>query len=158
MRCLFMEEKNNIPFPQANDFKKIIKLLEVDEEKLKDNSYLKDLLDLGTDRQISYYLSACDFLGLISKRSFTAQANNLKYLSNDTKVLKLSQLIVSMPVFGEVFFMRYYFNSNPSIEEISQMISILYKIDNYEVCKRRASTVIKWLSWIEEQKYYYNGN
>lgn len=151
-----MEERNNVPFPQANDFEKIIKLLEVNEEKLKDNAYLKELLNLGTDRQISYYLSACEFLGLIFKRHFTEVAKELKSVSNDTKVLKLSQLIVSMPVFGEVFFMRYYYNSNLSIDEISQMISILYKIDNYEVCKRRASTVIKWLSWIDYKKNYYN--
>ena len=147
-----MEERNSVPFPQANDFEKIIKLLEVNEDKLKDNDYLKELLSLGTDRQISYYLSACEFLGLILKRQFTEVAKELKSVSNDIRVLKLSQLIVSMPVFGEVFFMRYYYNSNPRIDEISQMISILYKIDNYEVCKRRASTVIKWLSWIDEQK------
>lgn len=110
------------------------------------------MLNLGTDRQISYYLSACEFLGLILKRQFTEVAKELKSVSNDTRVLKLSQLIVSMPVFGEVFFIRYYYNSNPTIDEISQMISILYKIDNYEVCKRRTCTVIKWLSWIDEQK------
>ena len=105
-----MEERNSVPFPQANDFEKIIKLLEVNEDKLKDNDYLKELLSLGTDRQISYYLSACEFLGLILKRQFTEVAKELKSVSNDTRVLKLSQLIVSMPVFGEVFFMRYYYN------------------------------------------------
>lgn len=38
-----MEERNSVPFPQANDFEKIIKLLEVNEDKLKDNDYLKEL-------------------------------------------------------------------------------------------------------------------
>lgn len=147
-----MEEKNNIPFPQANDFNKIIQILECQESQLQDNNFLKEKLDLGTDRQISYYLSASEFLGLIYKRKFTKLAVDIKSYSLESRILKLSQMIVSLPVFGEVFFMKYYYGNNSTTDEIAQLISILYGIDNYEVCKRRASTVNKWMSWIDEQK------
>ena len=151
-----MEERNNIPFPQANDFNKIVQIIEIDnEELLKDNDYLEKYLNLGTGRQIAYYLSACEFLGLVSKRKFTAKAIELRELSKDTRILRLSQLIVSAPVFGEVFFSKYYYNEKLDAEQISQLIGIIYKIDNDEVCKRRASTVIKWIDWIEQNKINY---
>ncbi len=148
-----MEEKNIVPFPQANDFNKIVQIIEIDDEKLlKDNEYMKIYLSLGTGRQISYYLSACEFLGLINKRKFTKLALEMRCLSKDTKILKFSQLIVSTPVFGEVFFSQYLYGEKYNSELIAQLIGLIYKIDNLEVCKRRASTVLKWISWIENNK------
>lgn len=148
-----MEEKNEVPFPQANDFNKVVKIIEIqDEELLKDNDYMKEYLSLGSSRQISYYLSACEFLGLVTKRQFTTKALELKECSKDTRNLRLSQLIVSLPVFGEVFFSQYLYGSEYKSEQISELIGLIYKIDNIEVCKRRASTVIKWISWIESNK------
>lgn len=42
-----MEEKNKIPFPQANDFNKIVKIIEIEnEELLNDNKYLEKYLCL----------------------------------------------------------------------------------------------------------------
>lgn len=73
-------------------------------------------------------------------------------MSRDVKILKLSQLIVSLPVFGETFFSKYLYNIDFDIEQISQLIGLIYKVDNVEVCKRRASTVTKWISWIDENK------
>ena len=70
-----MEQKNKkYPFPQANDFNKILLLLNIDNESLfNDKEYLKIYLDLGTERQISYYLSAFQFLGLIDdEKKFTS--------------------------------------------------------------------------------------
>lgn len=148
-----MEEKNIVPFPQANDFNKIVQIIEIDDEELlKDNEYMKIYLSLGTGRQISYYLSACEFLGLINKRKFTKLALEMRCLSKDTKILKFSQLIVSTPVFGEVFFSQYLYGEKYNSELIAQLIGLIYKIDNLEVCKRRASTVLKWISWIENNK------
>ena len=55
------QEKRKIPFPQANDFNKIYLLLNIeDERKLKDKNFLMNYVNLGTERQIAYYLSACE--------------------------------------------------------------------------------------------------
>ncbi len=148
-----MAEKNNIPFPQANNFDNILKIVLIDDENnLKNNDFLKELLDLGTDRQISYYLSACEFLGLLQRRNLTLLGKEIRNLPKDIQILKLSQLIVSSPVFGEVFFMKYFSGKQLSKDEISELISIIYGIDSDEVCGRRASTVSKWLEWIEKNK------
>ena len=144
-----MEEKNNIPFPQANDLNKVIAILRIkDEQLLSDNLYLENLLSV-TQRQVNYYLAACAFLGLIDKkRKFTALGIDLNCKGYDSFILSLCSLIVSKPVFGEVFFSRLFNDELMPIDEISQMISIAYKIDNLEVTNRRASTVKKWIDWI----------
>lgn len=154
-----MEQKNKkYPFPQANDFNKILLLLNIDNESLfNDKEYLKIYLDLGTERQISYYLSAFQFLGFIDdEKKFTSYALDIKNQSYDIKILMLCRTIISLPVFGEVFFEKYLFNVDFSTDQIAQLISIIYDIENYEVCKRRTSTVMRWLKWIEENKVNYN--
>ena len=150
-----MEEKQNkVPFPQANDFNKILKIIEVDDEdKLLDTGFLLDYLELGTQRQISYYVSAAEFLGIIDKsRRFTIFGNELRDSIYESRVLKLCQRIVSLPVFGELFFMQYLYKEVVDTNYISQMISDIYGIDNVEVCNRRASTVKKWLLWVDGNK------
>ena len=150
-----MEEKQNkLPFPQANDFNKILKIIEIDDEdKLMDTSFLMDYLELGSQRQISYYVSAAEFLGIIDRdRKFTDFGDELRSSIYESRVLKLCQRIISLPVFGEIFFMQYLYKEAVDTNYISQMISDIYGIDNVEVCNRRASTVKKWLSWIDSNK------
>ncbi len=150
-----MEEKQNrVPFPQANDFGKILKIIEIDDEdRMSDTNYLLNYLELGTQRQISYYVSAAEFLGIVDKsRSFTSFGNELRNSIYESRVLKLCQRIISLPVFGEIFFMQYLYKEAVDTDYISQMISDIYGIDNVEVCNRRASTVKKWLSWIDSNK------
>lgn len=149
--------ERKIPFPQANDFEKIYLLICVKNEKLlKNKEYLKKYLSLGTDRQISYYLSACEFIGVIShEKKFTAFGKNIRRANLDLKLLMICKSIISQPVFGEVFMAKYLYNEKPSNFDIAQLISLIYGVDNYEVCKRRASTVNKWLSWILSKKKTY---
>lgn len=148
------QEDKRIPFPQANDFNKIVLLLNIaDVRSLRDKEYLMTYLNLGTERQIAYYLSAMEFLGLINKdKTFTLTGMEIRDSSHDLKILKLCRLIVSLPVFGEVFFMKYLYNEELSNNDITQLISSIYEIENYEVCKRRTSTVVKWLDWVEKNR------
>lgn len=148
------KEDKNVPFPQANDFEKIYSLICItEEEQLNDKNYLMELLSLGTERQIAYYISACEFLGVITHdKKFTKIGLKIREANLDLQILMICKIIVSSPVFGEAFFMKYLYNASLKQDDIAQMIGIIYKIDNYEVCSRRASTVIKWIEWIEEHK------
>lgn len=143
-----------IPFPQANDFTKVIKILKTKEEQLSNKEYLQEVIDVSTDRQIQYYISACQFLGLIDENGkFTNVALKIKNNCYDNKILSLSRLIVSAPVFGEVFFKKYIYNEDLSKDEIAQLISDLWSSnESFAVCYRRASTVKKWLEWIEKNR------
>lgn len=150
------QDKRN-PFPQANDFEKVIKILETDEKILCDKEKLQNLIGVGSSRQVQYYLSACQFLGLIDENGkYTELALTIKNSCYENKIFSLSRLIISMPVFGEVFFKKYYYNEESSSDEIAQLISDFWNIDKYSVCKRRASTVKKWLKWIENNKEMQN--
>ena len=148
------QEDKKIPFPQANDFDKIYDLICLEDElKLHDKEFLKNYLNLGTERQISYYLSAIEFLGVIThSKEYSELGIKIRNASADLKILMICKKIVSLPVFGEVFLMKYLYNDYPNQEDIAQLISLIYEIDNYEVCKRRASTVSKWLDWIDNNR------
>ena len=149
-----MDINEKIPFPQANDFNKIIKIALIDNpDNLANKSLLMKLLDLGTERQVSYYMSACEFLDIIdSNGNLTDFAKLIREKCFETQILMLAKKIISKPVFGEVFLMRYYNCIDIQTEEISQLISDIYNIKNYNVSNRRASTVKSWIKWIEEQK------
>lgn len=148
------QEDKKIPFPQANDFNKIYNLICMeDESKLIDKEYLKTYLNLGTERQIAYYLSACEFLGVINRsKEYTELGKNIRKTNSDLRIVMICKIIISLPVFGEVFLLNYLYDEKSSQEDIAQLISVLYGIDNYEVCKRRASTVSKWLEWVVEKR------
>lgn len=140
------------PFPQANDFNKVIKILETDEQFLNNKTYLQDVIDVSTARQVQYYISACQFLGLVDdKYQFTDIAKYIKKSCYENKIISLSRLVVSTPVFGEVFFKKYIYNEESSRDEIAQLISDFWNSeDSFAVCYRRASTVQRWLEWIEQ--------
>ena len=148
------QEDKKIPFPQANDFNKIYNLICMeDESKLIDKEYLKIYLNLGTERQIAYYLSACEFLGVINRnKEYTELGKNIRNTNSDLRIVMICKIIISLPVFGEVFLLNYLYDEKSSQEDIAQLISVLYGIDNYEVCKRRSSTVSKWLEWVVEKR------
>ena len=65
--AIFWGMNNNIPFPQANDMTKIIKLVMADKEVLNDKDKAMELIQVGTSRQVAYYLSALLFLKYIIK-------------------------------------------------------------------------------------------
>ena len=146
------EMKNKSPFPQANDVDKIISIIRADQESLFDNVFLINLLNV-TQRQINYYIAACTFLDILDrKRRFTEFGLSLKSKGQEGLIIALSQKIVSKPVFGEAFFNRLFNDTPLSNEEISELITFNYGVDNIQVADRRASTVKKWVDWIFEQK------
>ena len=145
-----MEEKQL--FPQANDFSKIIKIAKIEHESNLNTKYLMEYLQLDTERQISYYLSACTFLGILNnKRQFTDFGWSLRKLGQQEFINHLSIRIVSKPVFGDVFFYKYFLDIEMSTLDIAQLILMLGDISE-SVAERRASTVSSWIKWIESHK------
>jgi len=135
-------------FPQADDLDKIIKIISLNNSKIN-TDYLKVYLNLGTDRQISYYLSACKFLDILdANNEFTEFGRSLKLHSEGTMFHLLSKKIVSKSVFGEVFFMSLKSKEVLNRDEVSQLILTLTDIENHSVAYRRSQTVISWLSRI----------
>ena len=147
--AIFWGMNNNIPFPQANDMTKIIKLVMADEKILNDKDKALELIQVGTSRQVAYYLSALLFLKYITHdKKFTELAKSIK--SNEKEVEKniYSQLLGN-DTFKE-YFLMFFDCQKIDIGAIKK--SLLEHKGNKRLSEstlnRRASTIKAWVEWM----------
>lgn len=140
------------PFPQANDFEKVKKVLNADEIKLKDYGAMSILLGDITERQVDYYISACEYLGLIDNKTFTESAVRIRNLIGIYQDVELSKIIVSDEVFGTVYFMQKMVGSELELEEVVDIMKDNVSLSSEAMYLRRASTVLSWIKWINSKE------
>jgi hypothetical protein len=146
-----MDER--VLFPQANDFQKVIKIIYLSENELLDNQFMSKHLELDTDRQVSYYVNAAIYLGIINQeKKFTDFGWKLKEAGSENFKNMLAMKIVSKSVFGDVFFYKYFHGVELKNDEIAQLMLMYQEVNSDSVAERRASTVTSWLKWIESLK------
>lgn len=149
-----MENSNEFPFPQADDFEKIVQLLNLkDEEKLRDKEFLCELLGDISGRQAQYYISACQYLGFVSsEKKYTDYGEKIRSLGESQQYIEFAIAIVSKPVFGTAYFTGKMLGEPCSREDI---IEIMHDhnvgFEKPEMYKRRAQTVVKWIEWINQK-------
>lgn len=135
-----------VPIPQANDINKVIKLAMCENETIfGDKAAVAEYLNLGTERQASYYLSALKFFKFISNSyELTELACSLR---NDEKKLRQNmkqQLFENDDV-------KYLIEHQLfTTEDISIYLRGHYKQIGEATAKRRASTIKSWIKWIKE--------
>ncbi len=141
---------NSIPFPQADDIEKIIKLIGVSNESdLLDSDYLSIFLDDIGSRQVSYYLNAAAYLGIISKeRLFTERGLKLRNSDSFSRIQELIRIILSDEIFGTVFIYQHMTNTKLTNRDIREVIQKYYSDYSDAIYLRRAQTVSKWVDWI----------
>ena len=154
LREIEIKPEPQIPFPQANNFERVINLCELLNKNELTGEEITENYDFDA-RQTDYYTRAAMYLKLVQK------LNSDKYSITDLgkKILKLSfkqrqlsycKCILSHKVFADT--LKKYFERGeiPSIKEIVQIMknSNLYKIESENTYERRASTIRKWLNWI----------
>lgn len=157
-RVKIMEEPE-IPFPQADSFKRIVNLCEL----LKESELTKDEITSKYDfdpRQTNYYTDAGRYLGLIEKRredgqiifSLTDEGRRLFNLKYKPRQLRLVELILSHKVFNETFKLCMEKYQMPSKHEIVNIMRNcnLYNVKSEDTFYRRASTISGWINWILE--------
>lgn len=150
-------EEPKVPFPQADNFKRIINLCEI----LSKGDMTKDEITLNyafTERQTKYYTDAARYLGLINKSvknheiTFSLNPEGYKILHLDYKQrqLKLVEAILKHKTFGETFKLYLRYRNIPSKKEIVNIMkeAKLYNISSFSTFDRRASTVRGWIKWI----------
>ena len=141
--------KNDAPFPQANDFKKVIKILNTEEEKLNDYEVMRVVLGDVTSRQVDYYESACIYLGLMTKeKKFTQKGIIVRSMSGIRQTIALSQIVVSDAVFGTVYFTWKMLGIEPELDDVITIMKQYVSLKTEKMYKRRASTVIRWVKWV----------
>jgi len=159
MKRVRIVEEPEIPFPQADSFKRIVNLCEL----LNESDLTRDEITSNYDfdpRQTSYYTDAGRYLGLIDKRredgqilfSLTDEGRRLFRLKYKPRQLKLVELILSHKAFYDTFKLSMEKCQIPSKHEIVQIMmnSNLYNVKSEDTFYRRAASVAGWINWILE--------
>lgn len=157
MRQVSLQPEPEIPFPQADNFQRVINICELllAQELSRDditNEYAFDI------RQTNYYTDAARYLGLIDKRYeerkpiYTLNETGKRIISLHYKQrqLALCQCILQHKAFFETFKVYIEKGIIPNRNAIMEIMknSDLYRVDSESTFLRRASTISGWINWI----------
>ena len=145
--AIFWGMNSNVPFPQANDMNKIITLVMADSNVLNDKKEAMKVLNVTTERQVAYYLSALLYLNYINHdKEFTELALLLKGSKN--KLMKnIYETLISEPLFKETHdccLDTYKVN----VEELRFKIAQKNPMMAESTVNRRSSTIKAWVEWM----------
>jgi hypothetical protein len=169
LRHPLLPVNNNVPYPQADSFDRIISLLVSMDES--DGTLYKD--DVAAQqvfhkRQADYYLNAAEYLGLVEERDRKSQLYGLTVLGTSVvsagpalRSRLLIERLLADPVIRPVFGLARQHPITPRSSEVHQeaekVIRTLMKsgqITNLDPTKstpeRRAKTLVAWCAWIVE--------
>lgn len=147
--------ETDIPFIQADNFERVISLLENMYENDLNGEEIENLMQF-TSRQTRYYYNAGRYLKLFDKYKDTDKVIKYRltplgrrvYNTNYKKrQLLLVELILSHQIFRDLF---HYVIENGEFpnKNLVQDLELEYNVCSPNVAGRRASTVIGWLKWI----------
>lgn len=141
------------PFPQANDLKKIVQIINVpDSDKILNDDELGGYLDGITSRQARYYIAAAKFLGILdSNKHFSEDGEKLRKMNEYMQRVELIRIVLSNTVFGTVFLSEKILGMTLSRQDIAEIIEKEYPEYCEAIYLRRAQTVRSWVNWINEQ-------
>ncbi|ARE21687.1 type II restriction enzyme [Lactococcus lactis] len=147
--------ETDVPFIQADNFERIISLLENMYEADLNGEEIEELMQF-TSRQTDYYYNAGKYLGIFEKYKDDDRVikyrltglGRLVYSKNyKARQLLLVELILSHQIFRDLFIYVKEIGELPN-KEIVKTAEIKYNVCSFNVADRRASTVISWLRWI----------
>ncbi|MDR1350566.1 MAG: hypothetical protein LBJ59_07310 [Zoogloeaceae bacterium] len=149
-------DKPQTTFPQADSFERILDLVSILAEKnlTRDEVTFKYEFD---PRQTNYYISACEYLGLIERcenadgeREYKLSTVAQKIMTEQYKQkhLMLMQKILENPVFHKTFDLTIKSGRIPDRQTICQIMGDCNLSINPTTIDRRASTVRSWIDWI----------
>lgn len=151
---IFWGMNSNVPFPQANDMNKIISLVMADNIVLYDKKEAMKVLNVTTERQVAYYLSALLYLNYINHdKEFTELALSLKESKN--KLMRnIYDKLISEPLFKEAHdccLDMYKVN----VEDLRFRIAQENPTMAESTVNRRASTIKAWVEWMYTYEKIY---
>lgn len=132
------KENSYSVFPQANDIYRVIAYVStfVNKSDLYKFNFLKEEITL---RQIHYYKSAAEYLGLIEDNKPTDLTKTIFGLDKNQLLINIMQIILSNVCFYDFF------------KEQNEEKAIEYLINRYSfsnvTAKRRLSTIKAWCKW-----------
>lgn len=139
------------PFPQANDFEKVIRIIEVpDESIVYDDNELGEYLGGLTDRQARYYIAAAKYLGVLSKdKHFTLLGQKIRAKNPSMQKIELARLLLGDPVFGKVYISEKVFKITLEKADVAELIEEIMPGYSEAIYLRRAQKAIGWVQWLK---------
>lgn len=147
-----------VPFPQADDFTKVIDLLTYLYERDMTKDDIAEQLDFDK-RQSDYYYNSCLYLGLANKytnsegtfATLNDKGREIIQLPYRQKRLALAELILQHEIFKEIYDKTVAEGKVSKDYIVSRMkYHKLYNINSESTFGRRASTIRGWVKWILE--------
>lgn len=152
-------EPDNIPFPQADSFERVINLCELiksSNEELTKNKVTANYA--FNERQSDYYTNAARYLGLIEKTNnenrepvYTLTSKGMSILTSNFKrrQLEFCKCILQHPVFANA--LTRYLKTGIMLTK-SDVVQLMQEAKikgiNEKTMRRRSQSVLGWISWI----------
>lgn len=150
-------EPNDIPFPQADKFERVINLCELLDEQDMNKSEITEEYSFN-ERQSDYYANSARYLGLVEKvrkegkpfYALTENGRKIIHMNYRNRQLELCRIILSHEIFRESLTAYFTSGNIPAIQEFMNIMKQheLYNVNSEETFRRRASTVRGWIEWI----------
>jgi len=145
-----MNDSDNVQFPQADAFNRIIELIMILFKNSRSSLELTKIFDF-TPRQTSYYISAAKYLGLVDNK-YPYQLSEIGYSLANLSLIErnkmLVKLILSHKPFNEAFKDILDYGEMPPNDRLFQILSNETKIKATSTISRRTSTLKGWLTWV----------
>ena len=149
-----MNVEGSVPFIQADNFERIVSLLENMYENPMTSDEIIELMKF-TSRQRDYYFNAGKYLGLfqkikedkVTKYGLTNVGVAVYKKSYKERQLELVKLILSHRIFRELFREIIETGMIPDKGRVVEL-ELEYNVCSKNVASRRATSVIGWLNWI----------
>lgn len=145
--AIFWGMNNNVPFPQANNMNKIIKLMLHGEDILSDKEEAMKIIEVSTTRQVAYYFSALQFFKYLTHdKKFTDSA---KSISGDEKAIinDIYSQLVNDNLFKK-FYLMFKDKRTVDINKIKDCLKSEKQDLSESTVNRRASTIKAWVEWM----------
>lgn len=157
LRNAVRENEQQIPFPQADSFERVINICELlDDQDLSRNEVTE--LYAFDARQTNYYTDAARYLGLIEKDKensgplykLSDKGRTILKMGYKQRQLAFCGCILSHGAFADT--LKSYFETGimPQRNDIVQIMkrSNLYNVNSDSTFERRSSTIKGWINWI----------
>ena len=149
-----MNGESSVPFIQADNFERIVSLLENMYDNPMTSEEIIELMKF-TIRQKEYYFNAGKYLGLfqrikedkVTKYGLTNVGVAVYKKSYKERQLELVKLILSHRIFGDLFGEILETGEIPNHKRVVEL-ELEYDVCSKNVASRRATSVISWLNWI----------
>lgn len=159
-KAVAVEPEPNLSFPQANSMARIINLIELLAEHPMTKNSITEKYAFNA-RQTNYYTDADRYLGLIEK--FHSQDGNIIFqlsrlgrhimsLDYRERQLAIVTQILKHKAFHDSLEICLRTGEIPDKNKVIEIMksSNLYQVGSDSTFFRRASTIIRWITWIME--------